>query len=154
MYWVFILFCKENWLNHYIISCFLICESFHVCLKVKKEGATKSERAIIIEEERKFPMHSHYFWILIFFLFFSFLYLGNGRLLITWLALCLYMHCPLPNRWYAPQSSNIVVKYWSGISCGTRGLIPMSSLLEFGTTHKVMILNWKYVLVEWDYWNS
>ena len=77
------------------------------------------------------------------FSFLFFLYLGYGRLLITWLALCLYMHFPLPNRWYAPQSSTIVVKYWSGISCGSRGLIPMSSLLEFGTTHKVMILNLK-----------
>nr|POE99174.1 transcription factor myc4 [Quercus suber] len=30
----------------------------------------------------------------------------------------------------------LVVKYWSGISCGSRRLNPKSSLLKFGTTHK------------------
>ena len=62
--------------------------------------------------------------------------------------------CLIIVHWYASQSSTIIVKDWSRISCCCRGLIPMSGLLEFGTTHKVMILNIKQVLVEWDYWNS
>ena len=62
--------------------------------QAKEEGRCNE----ISREIRRGEEVSCGFLVLLITFFLLFLYVGNGRLLITWLALGLYMHGPLPNH--------------------------------------------------------